>query len=618
MATDSLLQEALAHHRAGRLAEAGALYERLLAAAPGDLRARYLLGTLHGQAGRAEASARMLADVVARQPDFADAHNSLGVARQALGDLAGAEACYRQALALAPESPSAHNNLGSLLQARGDLVGAIRHLERAAALDPRRADALYNLGVCRRLAEDLEGAREAFGRARALRPGDPVTLRAHAEALLETRRPEEAAKAWRRLAAVRPADAAPLAGLGDALSRGGDMRGALAAYDAALEIDPALTQALAGKGRTLDRLGETEAAAALAAPELARDTPAPWAALLLGAVGPGLGRTEEALNAIERALAGRPATEERRALHFQAGGLYDREQAFDEAFDHYRQGNELAGYAFDPAHFDAWIDELIAVFDRERTAVLPRATHGSELPVFIVGMPRSGTTLTEQIIACHPRAHGAGELPDIGRLTDRVPAVLGGPYPACVARLTADVADRLAEPYLARLRALGGAALRVTDKMPHNYMHLGLMALLFPQARVLHTTRDPVDTCLSCYFQTFGRGLAYTFDLGHLGRVYRGYRRLMDHWEKVLGPPAMTVRYEALVADPEAVSREIVAALGLPWDDACLRPHESRRAVDTASYAQVRRPIYRSSVARWRHYQKHLGPLLAALGPFAP
>ena len=240
---------------------------------------------------------------------------------------------------------------------------------------------------------------------------------------------------------------------------------------------------------------------------------------------------------------------------------------------------------------------------------------GSDRPVFIVGMPRSGTTLVEQIISSHPRAAGAGELPDIPWLIQRLPAELGSGagYPGCVEALDRESVQRLAGSYLDRLGLVSATTDRVTDKLPMNYMHLGLIAVLFPNAVIVHCKRDPMDTCLSCYFQNFSRDLGFCFDLEDLGFYYRHYETLMAFWAEVLPLCIHDVAYEDLVKNPEDVSRGLIEACGLEWDPRCLSPHKNRRPVKTASSWQVRQPLYKTSVARWKRYEKHLGPLKSSL-----
>jgi hypothetical protein len=249
-------------------------------------------------------------------------------------------------------------------------------------------------------------------------------------------------------------------------------------------------------------------------------------------------------------------------------------------------------------------------------ASLPRSSVPSELPIFVLGMPRSGTSLVEQILARHTEVHGAGELNEVGgiaRLVAQKYCQIDG-YSGFARSINTNELDTLATDYLNLLREKGGGAKRVVDKMPSNYMYLVLINLLFPDARVIHCCRDARDTCLSEYFQDFGGDLPYTYDLASAGAAHVQYQRLMAHWAKVLDIPMLDVNYEELVADQESVSRKMVAFCGLEWQDGCLRFYESGRQVATRSYDQVRRPMYNSSVEKWRHYAKHLGPLFDALG----
>ncbi|MFH1467099.1 MAG: sulfotransferase, partial [Pseudomonadota bacterium] len=346
---------------------------------------------------------------------------------------------------------------------------------------------------------------------------------------------------------------------------------------------------------------DLDGAAALLAPHLGSGdavTALTWARVCLRRRQP-----TEALAPLQAALA-RVTERDTRALLLHAmGDALDALGRVDEAFAAFAEANRTRGLAFDPARHDAELRNLASQLSAERLAALPRTSVRSELPVLIVGMPRSGTTLLEQALGRHPQVAPGGELED---LRDIAREAYAGPITA--ARL-----DPLAQRYLTHLEALGPGAARVTDKMPHNYLHLGLAALLLPGARVLHCVRDPVDTCWSCFRQPFGAGLPYTADLAWLGSYHRAYAGLMAHWRQALVLPMLQVRYEALVTKPEPVLREVLAFLELPWDQACLHPEQAERIAATRSQAEVQRPIHSGSVGRAEAYRAHLGPLIAAL-----
>jgi tetratricopeptide (TPR) repeat protein len=307
--------------------------------------------------------------------------------------------------------------------------------------------------------------------------------------------------------------------------------------------------------------------------------------------------------------------ERREQCHFALGKCFNDVGTYDKAFEQYRAGNEIKKerHSFDAGAYARETDRLMATFDR--AFFEQRNSHGSnsERPIFIVGMPRSGTTLVEQIIASHPDVFGAGELPHFNRLVKNLPARLrDAAYPECVAGIDPKTASQLADEYLGYLRSLSPDAPQVTDKLPQNFRHLGLITLLLPHARIISCRREPLDVCLSCYFQDFF-AQPFSHDLADIGRFYREYDRLMAHWISVLPLPILEVQYEDLVGDMEAVSRRMISFCGLNWDDACLAFHKHERPVQTASDWQVRQPIYRTSVERWRRYEKHLEPLKQVL-----
>jgi tetratricopeptide (TPR) repeat protein len=323
----------------------------------------------------------------------------------------------------------------------------------------------------------------------------------------------------------------------------------------------------------------------------------------------------EQVSRMESILAsGRRSAGDASRLHFLLAALFDRQGDRDRAFSHYRQGNDLKSLdfrqrnlAFDREAHRRLIDNIIATFDHrffERVRSFGSPTH---LPVFIVGMPRTGSTLVAQILSSHPRITAAGERQDLAEIV-----TARSPYPGWMSGLDQATAQVLAADYLDRLSRFGPQAARMIDKMPHNYLHLGSIAALFPNAYIIHCRRDVMDVCLSCYFQNFS-WVSYATSLEDLGFYYRQYERLMQHWREVLPLPICEVDYEDLVHDPQRVSRDIIAFCGIKWSDRCLAFHENTRAVQTASKLQVRRPLYTTSIARWKRYESQLLPLKEAL-----
>lgn len=305
-------------------------------------------------------------------------------------------------------------------------------------------------------------------------------------------------------------------------------------------------------------------------------------------------------------------------FHFAAGKIYDDIGEYADAFQQYQRGNKAAGRDFDGAAHRQRIKDTIYIYSRDY--VKRRAVPGndSEIPVFVVGMPRSGTTLIEQILASHSAIYGAGELNDmkaVARTTQDLSSV-NLPYPNCIPQLTTASLRRLATTYLKRVVKLADdrKITRVVDKHPLNFQFLGLIFDLFPRAKVIHTRRDPLDTCLSCFFQNFTKGQDYSFDLKSLAHFFNDYKRLMEHWEQLYPERILAVDYESVIENQEAESRRMIEFCNLEWQDSCLQFYKTERVVKTASFMQVRQPIYKSSQGRWKRYADQLREVAMIIG----
>lgn len=582
---DSLLRQALLFQRTGRLAEAEAFYRKALAIDPDNPDGLHLLGLVvhgRGDAGGAEPLIRRAIEVSGgNAPYFA----SLAAVLMALGRPADAEDAARRALAFDAGHGNALVALGSALRERGRLDDAEATLRRAIALWPDSADAHNNLGTVLVARNDAENAVPHFAKAAELNPKGPLAYINLAGALARLARLDEAETAGRQAVSAALDDPRPLNALGSVLAQAGRLDEAKTLYKRAVAVAPEDPMA---HYHLCEALDDDEAG-----PELDR-----LDALIAKGAGPA---------------------EQRLQLHFARAQIADRRGDAERAFADFERGNALrreglaqAGEAFDADAHDRLVARIAEVFSA--SFVAERAAFGapSETPVFVLGMPRSGTTLVEQIAASHPAVHGAGELDDIADLRDRLPARLGAdePFPECARTLDADSVSALARHHLARLDALGRGAARVVDKNPFNFLMIGLIAVLFPAARIVHCGRDARDTGLSCFMRNFQRPHAWTTDLADIGRYLRAYEAMMAHWTAA-GVAMHDIVYEDLVADPERESRRLIGFLGLPWDDRCLSFYETKRSVDTASAWQVRRPIYATSVGRWRAYADRLGALEA-------
>jgi tetratricopeptide (TPR) repeat protein len=545
-----------------------------------------LVGILLAEQGKYDEAITSYQQALCCNPNTCDAHNNLGNALQAQGKLDGAIASYRQALFCNPDSTEAHNNLGNALKDQGKLDEAVASYQRAISLKSDFAEAHNNLGTAFQEQEKLEEAIACYQQALWLKPDCAKALFNLANTLVEQVKHDEAIACYRQALRLKPDYAEAHNRLGNAFKEQGKLEEAIACYRQALRIKP--------------------------------DFPLAWWNL-----GEVADFDSADMGQLEAMLANQPLPlQDRSVVHRTLAQCLDQRQDYAAAFSHLHQANALrkqdlqrTGKIFNPASFREYVAGHIALFDEAYFRQQARGANTSELPVFVVGMPRSGTTLVEQILASHAQVFGAGELNAVPQMVAALNRIGGRPGGYLGHMRSPDRANlqELADRHLARLTQLGGGAARVIDKMPGNFLHLGLIALLFPHARVIHCVRDPLDVCLSCYFQNFSK-ITYSLSLEDLGFYYRDYERLMAHWRRVLPLRMIEVRYEDLVARQHSVSRDLVAFCGLEWNDSCLSFYKNRRPVQTASVLQVRRPIYSNSVGRWQRYAAYLEPLRNALG----
>jgi tetratricopeptide (TPR) repeat protein len=613
------------------------------------------LGLILQAQGKCDAVVAQFREALRLRPDAPMVHNNLGNALRLQGDKAQALAVFRQALQLEPALAEAHSNLGQLLLEMHQPEEAVCHCREAVRLRPDFPEARNNLGNALRELGQLQEARACYAEALRLNPDLALTYSNVGQSLQEEGKLDDAVGWYQRGLQLEPGSARIHCNLASALEEQDKHTEARAAYETALRYDPSYAEAHNGLGLVLHEQGQYEAAKARyrAAIRLRPDLAA--AHCSLGTILEELNEFDAAAECFREALrhdpghagahgqlatllrgrlpeADQAAMQEhladpnlpaakRLALHFGLAQVLDAGGDYAQAASHLHQANALRraewhkrGQDYNPAEHTRFVDDLLAAFTPEYFERVRGFGIQTERPVFIVGLPRSGTTLIEQVLASHSQVFGAGEL-RFGRDTfESLPRVVGREAPPieCVAGLDRAAAGHLAEQHLEWLSGLNAEALRVADKLPDNYLYLGLLATLFPRAKLIHCRRDLRDVAVSCWMTNF-RQIRWAFDPEHIASRFGEYRRVMDQWRRVLPAPLLEVDYEETVADLEGVARRLVAFCGLEWDPACLAFHENRRPVRTASVSQVRQPIYQRSVARWKHYENALGSLFAQL-----
>lgn len=549
-------QLAVCLHGAGRLDLVERLLTAMLALRPDHIGALAVLGSLCAQSNRVDQAKACFERMIAARPEHLEAHFLLGNLLYAMGRDREAAGCYLRVLQLNPRHPETHNNLGNVLLRQGCAERAVACYRTAIEINPAYADAHGNLG----------------------------------NALLELNRLEESIEQNRRALELKPERFGSCNNLGVALQALGRFDEARSAFERALELCP------------------NDASIHLNLANMDRFTPG-----------------DRRLPGLKRLLAGVDTldAENQIAAHFAMGkALFDLKQ-HDEAFAHLMQANALKRqtFVYDEPKRLAMFANIATRFPPERFEAYPAKGAASWSPIFIVGMLRSGTTLMEQVLASHSKVFGAGELETFKELVGECAQGEGVPpaYPDLMDSLSPESIAELGQLYTQRVRAMAPNAACIVDKMPLNFAFVGLIHLALPQARFIHVRRDPLDTCMSCFSLLFTGSQPFAYDLAELGRYYRGYESVMDHWHKVLPPGIMLdVQYEHLVADIESASRAVLQHCGLQWEDACRSFHRTSRTVRTASLMQVRKPLYRSSIGVWRRYARHLMPLAEALGQDVP
>ncbi len=508
-----------------------------------------------------------------------------GVIAQRNKDFQRAEFLYQTVLRDYPKHPDALNLMGTIAREAKNEAAAISYFRKAVKQRPRDTNYLYNLASAQIAGGKFKQALEILRKAVSIKPKSAMHWiligRAHAKLAQHT----ASLDAYDRALALNPDDAVAITERAEIFVQLGRMEEATTSFRAAIAKEQNTVKAMTGLS---------------VAHKFTPDDPEPDQMIAL------LDTAELTAN-------------QRQGLRYAAGKALADQKRYDAAFQQFSAAKQEADDAFAiDLHQDAYA-RMKDCFSADLIAEKQALGHPSDRPIFVIGMPRSGTTLTEQILASHGQIVGAGELSDMRKIA----ASLGrgdldkGLFALNVANLTASQINKLAGQYLSAIKKYSTGSPRIVDKLPHNYELLGLISVLFPKAQIIHCQRSPMDTCVSCFTHNFSAAHGYNGDLDVLGKYYRAYADLMTHWDEVLPGRILHSQYERLIADQEAASRRLIAWTGLPWDDACLSFQDTERMVKTPSRWQVRQPIYKTSVASWEKYAAHLGPLQKALGPLA-
>jgi tetratricopeptide (TPR) repeat protein len=525
-------------------------------------------------AGRHAEAVLALGKAVQLNPERAVSYHVLGTALMKTGELPAAEAGLRRAIALDPKLANAYLDLGVLLDSQGRDMEALQAYGQAVALSPKLSDPHRRIGELWQARGQTDKAIASYHRAAAAARDTTDGRLLRGRALLLEGKIQEAEQTLRRLVALDRHNSKAESALADVLAVQGQFAEAIEHYERSLAADPRAFGSWSG----------------IAGAKKFVDSDRPRLAAMKSALE---------LDGL--------SDKQRMILHFSIGKVCDDLQDYQEAMRHFDAGNHIRNLnaRFDQPAFTDYVDRIAERFTPEFFAERAELGTIDERPLLIVGMPRSGTTLVEQIVSSHPEIAAGEELVYWTSLT--VP-----PETADAGDFTAESARALTAAYLGVLRRISGTASRVTDKMPFNFLRLGLIHLLLPNARIIHCRRNPIDTCLSIYSNLFDGKMDFAASKAALALYYRQYARLMDHWRAVLPPDRFTeVQYETLIANRETETRRLIAFAGLDWDNACLRPEHNERTVKTASVWQARQPVYASSVERWRRYQPWLGELAA-------
>jgi len=583
MSQQNILNQALEHHRAGRLTQAEALYKQILSVEPNNSDTLLFLGMLAHLDGRIEMAVELMRKSIVSKPNYVEAYFNLGNALKDQGKLDEAVATYHQAISLSPNFAELHINLGAILKEQNKLNEAIISFRQALSLKPDSAMTHYNLG----------------------------------NALIDQGKLDEAVASYRQAISLKPDYTEVFYNLGKALTAQGKLYEAITSYKQAISLRPDFAVVYNNLGILFNQLGKMDDAISCFRKALSLKpnylTPFKNLSLIVKFT-----QVDDFTNKMAEIFSkkGEISNADRLDLGFALGKIYEDIGDYNKSFEYILEANRLKrrSYKYSILNDQVFFERIKKTFTTDFFASHYGLGNQDKTPIFILGMPRSGTTLVEQILASHPQIFGAGELKILSRITNSICLEESkAQFPECLQDVNVGIFKIIGTDYIEKIRKYSEDEEYITDKMPSNFLFIGLIKTILPNSKIIHCIRNPMDNCFSIFKKGFTASHDYAYDLTELGQYYTLYLDLMAHWERVLPGFIYTLKYEEMVLDQYNQTKSLLEFCGISWDEACLTFYKTERRVSTASLAQVRQPIYKDSIELWKRYEKQLEPLKRAI-----
>lgn len=614
---NSQFEKAKFFYQKGKYAKAKDLCLRACKSDKNNVESRVLLGKIYLQSSESEQAVRLFNNAIDINPQLSEAFSGLGQAYLNLNNDQKSEDYFKKALHLNNANLDARLGLADVLIKKKQFIEAEKILNYIIGQQPKHIESLCRLGQTKFLSNNLIQAESLFKQVLEISPKHKQSNYLLASILRSNGYLEKSIEHLKRVVIIDPKFLSAYLELGDLLIIVGNPKEAINFFNKALKLNSNSIEAASGLASALNRIGDYKKAYSKLHSFIENEIFHPGVAKSFLQICNKMNLCEEAIGYMEKTLQAPDISDAAKSdMRYMLAGLYDKNRQFDKAFRHYKQANDFKTDNYSPIEYGAMIKSIIDVFTQTQISKLSCSSNLSDKPVFIMGMPRSGTSLTEQILSCHDRVFGAGELRAIGDEINKIGAKYGShnKYPNFIPNINKELIEIASNNYLEFIESVSSGEDYVTDKMPHNFLYLGVISLMFPNAHFIHCKRNPRDICLSIYFQNFHGSHSYATRLENIIEHYKDYTRLMDHWKLVLNVPIFEVQYEELVNEQESVTRKMLDFVGLEWDEKCLDFHKSKRSVATSSQNQVNKRIYSSSMERWKNYANDVADIFEKMG----